>query len=71
MARIKPRVRISGRARLAGTAKLPMEGRYTATETGAKEAAEIKHLYQEQRDVLNMAQSTKGFENKIRGKKGY
>jgi len=68
---IKEPFHISGASRLAGTAKLPEEGTYTATETGAREAAELKHKYQVQRDILNAAgEGTDAFEKLIRTGKG-
>ena len=68
---IKQPVHISGAARLAGTAKLPQEGTYTATETGAREAAEIKNKFQSQRDILNAAgEGTAAFEKLIQTGKG-
>lgn len=70
MARQQPKARISGRSRLAGTAKLPTKGTYTASETGAKEAAQIKNAFQTQRDILNAAVGTKEFEGMIRTGKG-
>jgi hypothetical protein len=67
---MKQPVHISGASRLAGTAHLPQEGTYTATETGAREAAEIKHRFQMQREMLNSAgEGTKAFEDVIRKEK--
>ena len=71
MARTQTRARISGRARLAGTAKLPQTGTWKASETGAREAAELKQAFQGRRGILNAATDTKKFERKIQGKKGY
>ena len=59
---------ITGEERLAG-AKLPQEGTWTASETGARQLAELRAGIRHARAVLDAAESTKSFEDYIKGGK--
>lgn len=60
--------RITGEERLAG-AKLPQEGTWKASETGARELAELRAGIRHARIILDAASDTKSFEDYIKGGK--
>ena len=59
---------ITGEERLAGSA-LPQSGRWTATQTGARGAAQLKVGIKNAKDVMGAAQDTDSFEKFIRGQR--
>jgi len=58
---------ITGEERLAGAA-LPQSGKWTATQTGARQAAELKAGVRNAQAVRDAANSTQSWEDFISGK---